>query len=303
MADHLARHLDHEQRTTILRRMIKAMPPTARTGVWLRQFRRNGHCTAMLTTALAAAFAPPAVAPPPLPRPAAFTADHVPAFLPHDWFTSHFAHLVHIRAPLIRRNAPLQLVRLITGASAEDAADAIGMPEGTARAAVRELGARRTALEPAVELLAAALDARAPRLINYGRRRRALREWTIAPRDWAELTADLVAADTHRAYTDRPTDWGDHKRRTASAWVWAALTGGEARHAPAFDPAPARTQPLSLVGATSGPRYHLDRRDYGTYAALRARLTAYADMLAAMIDENGGTATPTAAARSAMMER
>ena len=159
------------------------------------------------------------------------------------------------------------------------------MPAGTARTSLCELGARRTALEAAAENLATALDTGAIQLINYGRRRRTLHNWTITPPEWAHLTADLIAADTHRAYIDRPTDWGDLKRRSASAWVWAALTGGEPRHAPAFDPAPTQTQPLSLAGATSSHRYNLDQRNYGTYAALRARLTDYADTLAATIDE------------------
>jgi len=85
-----------------------------------------------------------------------------------------------------------------------DAARAIGMPAGTALTTVTELGSRRAALEAAVENLAAALDAQAPQLTNYGRRRRILHNWTITPHDWARLTADLIAADTHRAYTDRP---------------------------------------------------------------------------------------------------
>jgi hypothetical protein len=303
LADHLTRHPDPAERIEIVRRMIKAMPPTARTGMWLRQLRRDGHCSPQLTSTLNTALAPPPLQPHTPSRSVAFTVDHIPAFIPHDWLTSYFSHLTHIRTQIIRRSAALRLARITIGSSVQDAARAIGMPAGTARTAMIELGARRPALEAAVENLSAALDAQAPDLINYGQRRRALHNWTITPHNWAELTTDLITADTHRAYTDRPTDWGDHKRRTSSAWVWATLTGGEARHAPAFDPAPAHTQPLSLVGATSSYRFQLDHRDYGTYAALRARLTSYADTLAAAIEENGRAATPATADRSAMMER
>lgn len=38
------------------------------------------------------------------------------------------------------------------------------------------------------------------------------------------------------------------------------------------------------MGVTAGPRYHLARRDYGQYAALRARLTDYAQALTGTID-------------------
>jgi hypothetical protein len=269
LADRIARDPNPDQRTTIVRHMIKAMPPTARTGMWLRQFRDDGRCTPTLTSTLDAALAPPILPPPPPPAPPTFTTDHIPAYLPHDWLTSHFSHLTHIRTQIIRRSAVLRLTQIITGAGVADAARAIGMPTGTALTTVTELGSRRAALEAAAENLATDLDTGTIPLINYGHRRRTLHDWTISLSEWAHLTADLIAADTHRAYTDRPTDWGDLKRRSASAWVWAALTGGEPRHAPAFDPAPTQTQPLSLAGATSSHRYNLDHRDYGHYAALR----------------------------------
>lgn len=94
----------------------------------------------------------------------------------------------------------------------------------------------------------------------------------------------MAASDRCGVEADRPTDWADLKRLSASVWVWARFTGGEQRLAPAFRPAPMRGAPTSLVGATKSPRYHLDRRDYGHYAALRRRLTDYADTLAATVD-------------------
>lgn len=73
-----------------------------------------------------------------------------------------------------------------------------------------------------------------------------------------------------------------HSWPRSGDWVW--VTGSETRFAPAFNDFPLRSTPYTLVGATSSPRYHLARRDYGHYAALRARLTTYAVALAGRID-------------------
>lgn len=96
------------------------------------------------------------------------------------------------------------------------------------------------------------------------------------------------------------TSWGGRGWRFRSrcgcattAFVWAQVTSGEARHAPAFDPAPVYTQPISLAGATSIQRYSLKHRDYGHYAALRTRLTDYAEKRAAFIDADGSTIANT----------
>lgn len=283
-ADRLARQHDPAERTAIMHHLLTAMPPSAKAALWLRQFRRGGNCTPQLTASISAAFAPRSFhAPLPRARPA-FSADHIPAIVPLTWYETHLTGLAGLRTMMVRRAAALRLAILATRADIDGAARAIGMPGVVAHATVCELGRRRTALEAAVDQLAAVLGATAPALTDYGRRRRALAGWMIPPDEWELLTADLVAADTHRAYSERPTDWGETKRRAASASVWAQLTGGEARHAPAFDPAPVYTQPVSLVGATSSQRYALKHRDYGHYAALRARLADYAEKLTAVID-------------------
>jgi hypothetical protein len=185
---------------------------------------------------------------------------------------------------------------MVLGGGWDRAAKAIRVPVRTAKAAAHEINTRvaveRAAFDAAIDNLADVLDAAAPALIDYGRRRRALRDWTISPGEWSVLTEDLKAADTHRDNPDRPTDWGDGKRLSASAWVLARVTSSEVRYAPAFNPAPVRSRPTSLVGATASPRYHLARRDYGHYAALRTRLTEYAEALYRVNRRSQGRADP-----------
>jgi hypothetical protein len=301
LADRLAHPDRPEQRDEPLRDMLAAMPDRQ----WLRQYRAGNTCSPQLAQALTAAAHPPPLSPP--PRAVAFSADHIPALAPDDWLPADLPRRTGIRPIIIRRTVALRLAQFAIGGSIERAADAIGTPPSTAGAAAFELtqatADARDILAAAIEDVAALLNARAPHLTDYTRRRRAFAHFTISPQQWAELTTDLQDADTHRAYIDRPTDWADLKRLSASAWIWARVTGGEQRLAPAFRAAPHRTAPTSLVGATKSARYHLEHRDYGHYAALRARLTGYADTLAAAIDENGAVATPATAGRSAMMER
>jgi TniQ protein len=289
VADRLAAH--DEQRQETLRIMIAAVPRSCDLKQWLRLYRQ-GHCSLQLAAALTAVLNPPKALTPP-PRPVSFNTDHIPTLVPADWLPAGPVTRTGIRPIIIARTAAVRLAQIVLGGGIERAASAIGTTLSTASAAIHEAAqhpdAERQALDDAIEAIAARLHtAGGHQLTGYGHRRRALADWTITPEEWDDLTADLQDADTHRDNPDRPTDWADLKRLSASAWVWARVTGGEQRLAPAFHPAPMRTAPTSLVGATKSPRYHLDRRDYGHYAALRHRLATYADDLANDIDANAG---------------
>jgi hypothetical protein len=121
--------------------------------------------------------------------------------------------------------------------------------------------------------------------IDYGRRRHAFKNWVISPSPWSQLISGLPAS------CDPRTDWGDRKRMLASVWVWVRITGGEHLFAPAVmtDPAAPRSQRpggrgrllyinLRWPDLTAGTQGH--------YVPLRQRIDAYADQIAARIDNS-----------------
>src|SRR6266545_3128353 len=179
----------------------------------------------------------------PLPLRAAlhrFRAEHVPAFLPDDWYDGLFAHLHGIDPRLLRRGAALVMVQLTTPCRVADAAAFLAIPDEPARHAYNEVASwvRHTehgaAFLDALHTLADQLDtaARDPDgLVDYHRRRTALASWRIPTDDWQQITDQLRRRDRHLRPFDR-SDYGERKRKSASALIWIKLTGGEHRFAP-----------------------------------------------------------------------
>ena len=103
----------------------------------------------------------------------------------------------------------------------------------------------------ALRSLAAQLDT-TPGLINYQRRRQAMRAWCLDLGTWQELTTRLppVPGPVQPILDDR-------KRQEASAFTWAHVTQGEPRFAPhpiqAHQPAPVRKDWARLRGSTWSP--------------------------------------------------
>lgn len=85
----------------------------------------------------------------------------------------------------------------------------------------------RSQFDTALHHLADELDA-SPNLIDYRRRRDALRDWCIDPDTWQALTGQLPATWPHGL---QPA-LGDRERQTASIIVWARITQGEHLFAP-----------------------------------------------------------------------
>ncbi len=164
-----------------------------------------------------------------------FGHEHIPQYLPSDWYDRHFHDLTGIDPRFPRRTAPIKLVQMAEGGSLEAAGQLLGLPRGRATSA--SLIVQRWARDEtnaskfgaALEALACELDA-ATDLIDYGRRRDALTTWSISSDDWGELIAEF---GRWRSARQRAlTDWGDRKRRTASVLVWARVTQGEHLLAP-----------------------------------------------------------------------
>ncbi len=218
----------------------------------------------------------------------AFGPQHIPQYLPADWYDRHFNDLTGINPRHLRRFASITLMQMAAGRSRPAAARQLGLPPGRASATSYRVqrwardSANSTRLRAALEALAGELDATSD-LIDYRQRRHALTAWSIPTDNWHQLIADVKQRQRGRASTR--TDWSDRKRLAASVLVWARITQGEYRLAPlladAWPPRRRRelargTQHVSSWGRTGRPEHH--------YVALLAALDTYADQLAVRID-------------------
>jgi hypothetical protein len=223
-----------------------------------------------------------------------FGHQHIPQFLPTDWYEQHFhdLDLTGINPRLLRRVAPLKLVQLAEGGSLDAAAQLLGSPRGrslSARLSVHRWACGRdetnaAAFAAAVEALACELDA-TTELIDYGRRRDALTTWSIPLDDWHGLSAELSRQQFVRERAT--TDWGDRKRRTASVLVWTRITQGEHLIAPLLladkhTSGRHRTE-LALDVHQAWYKSRIGRPGQH-WVALKRALDAYADQVATDID-------------------
>jgi hypothetical protein len=137
------------------------------------------------------------------------------------------------------------------------------------------------AFDAGLEALARELDDPAATLINYQRRRQAMKAWSISEDAWTELTAALRPVPGPQ----RP-DLGDRKRHVASIYVWTQVTSGEHHFAPRPIEA---AQPPEVQEAWQG-RWAtiwslMNRSRPGPhYASLKAELDRIATSLARTID-------------------
>jgi hypothetical protein len=216
-----------------------------------------------------------------------FGPEHVPAFLPEDWYTRHFHHVHGVNPKLIRRTTTVRLVQIIAGGALGEAAEYLGI-NPTGKQYVSSERVHRWArdqpdpreFEAALHALADQLDA-APHLVNYQQRRAALQNWALNAEDWRDIIAGLPPTPG----PNQPT-LGDLKRQCASQVIWCHVTQGEHLFAPRPIEA---TQPPDVQRAWQARRntiwhqFHT-RRPLRHYADLRNLLAEHADRLASNID-------------------
>jgi TniQ len=220
-----------------------------------------------------------------------FGPQHIPQFLPAEWYDPHFQDLTGLQLPVLRRLAAIKLVQLTQGGLHETASQQLGLParrEFAATGYVVQRWARdqqnAARLRAALEALAAELDAiPAGGLIDYRRRRDALRAWSIPRDDWRELATELRRRQKTTAQL--LTDWGESKRLAASVLVWTRVTHGEHFFAPLVLEEQRRSGRRQLASLASRVA-HGSRvgRPQHHHARLMTALDAYADQLAARID-------------------
>ncbi len=122
-------------------------------------------------------------------------------------------------------------------------------------------------------------------MTNYGRRRHALRGWTITLDHWQELINGLPGRPVGGRSCPQ-THWNDDKRALAAVWTWVRITRGEHIYATPVRPDPNAPRPGGYHARYVHTRWRLIRdAKPGHYAALRPRLDAFADRLAADIDD------------------
>jgi hypothetical protein len=222
-------------------------------------------------------------------RAGGYRPEHIPAILEQRWYDEHLARLGYPEPVRIRRAGAILLVQWAAGESFDDAARYLsvgGAQEALAGRPSRWL--RRNGsddLTAALRGIASQLD-HTPGLVDYHRRRQAMRGWHLDPGAWRDLTDRMPPPAPGRAPI-----MDDRKRQAASALIWARVTGSTPRFAPrpieAMQPEPVRNawardragHWLRIISSRSGTRL----------AALHALLTRHADQLARDIDS--GTAT------------
>jgi TniQ protein len=226
-----------------------------------------------------------------------FGPEHVPQYLPDDWFDRHFRDLAGINPRLVRRFAPIRLVQMTAGGSRDTAAALLGIPSGRHQPASftvmrwTQKAANGRRFNAALEALACELDV-AGNPVDYRHRREVLQAWSIPQVDWHELVAELSRRESPR---DRARiDWGDHKRRIASVLVWMRVTQGEHLFAPLVMNTSHTPVGRNLLSRSvqQACRHIRSGRPGSHYVALDSALDAYADVLTAHIDNRHRPSSP-----------
>ncbi|SRR6266540_604474 len=272
---------------------------------WARQFLpNNGYCSPGLQTALGPEVGALHVIkrtgvphhstrrPLPARQPVRFGVHHIPQRPPHQWIYDHFGDFRDLKQRLLEHVLVIRLAHATLGGSPIDAAIPLGIPRPAADNAIRvinralALSSRHAAFDQAVDSLVQQLDATSD-LVDYGRRRDALRTWEITQDQWRDLIDGLPDQLIKNRRVPN-THWGDSKRRLASTWAWTELTHGDHIYAPAVRPDPQAPRPGGEdVHYVHVRWWHLLRPSpYGHYRQLRERLDPFIRQLAERIDND-----------------
>jgi hypothetical protein len=288
---------------------VDAVPSSSE---WIKTFLRGeGYCsTAMQHLAGARTRAAHVMSslgiPPrpiqPAPQPVGFGPEHVPQYLPADWYQSLFAD-IGVDTVWVRRAVPILLVRLCAGGSLRRAGPRIGLARNAGRHALDvvtshldDSTADQRRWNSAMRALTGKLgdDSRT----DYGKRRTALATWSLPETDWRSMISDLVGRPVN-GKTPPHVDWSDQKRLLASVWIWTRITSGEHHYAPILFPSAPGRRPGGPLSEFVHRRWPDLANAHAHYGQLRPRLDAYAKSLAVAIDN----APPKAPKADPLLER
>ena len=231
--------LDSTDLPGIVARHVQASRLTREWSLWPRILQRHrSACSLTLRVVGEQVTGPSQLLPRPRghkapARPGGYRPEHIPALLEQQWYDDHFARFGYRVPATIRRAGAILLVRRASGGSLLDAAGFLGIPFAEQHPHSLPIGLRQCLREhgpngftAALDDLAVQLDA-TPGLVDYQRRRQALREWCLDQDTWQQIVSRLQA---HPNGT-RP-DISERKRQEASVYIWARVTHGEPRNAP-----------------------------------------------------------------------
>src|ERR1017187_6350850 len=221
--------------------------------------------------------------------------EHIPAFLPKNWYDRHFKPLDGVNPMFTRRTAMLRLVQMVAGGSLGEAAGFLGLAATdttwlrkgriyTGAGHVHSHAKKQPdplGFEAALNALVAEFDEPATLLTNYQQRRQALKNWSIDEDTWKALTARLPPIPGPQ----RP-ELGDRKRQIASIYVWVQVTSGEHHFAPRPIEAPQPPETQQAWKLRRNTIWHLIQSDRPRphYTGLKTELNALAASLARTID-------------------
>ncbi|NUP20853.1 MAG: TniQ family protein [Streptomyces sp.] len=216
-----------------------------------------------------------------------YTLDHVPSYLPLDWYRTHFGGFHEQLAPnvqragwdrALRQAASLRLAQLVTGAPWTTCAPELNSTKSMAAKILTRLGHELQTpglwpdFEVRVDEIADRLEAD-PNRIDYGRRRRMLATWTMPETQWRALTAGIPRLRILHEHTD--ADLG-------TVLTWCQVTQGHYSHSPTIRALPRGAARAALVGKL-GPLMVDDLKK--ERLRLHRRITAYADSIAEACDK------------------
>ncbi|MGW8780230.1 TniQ family protein [Streptomyces sp. NPDC055796] len=224
-----------------------------------------------------------------------YLPEHVPQWLPDDWFTvmvTHSGGTALARSAVFRRFAAVQLVQIATGMQMDGAAEFLGIPDEWHLSDVhkRKLHPlhryqhRPEDLVPAFEGLGQHIsDLRPP--VDYRARRRRFADWAMDPAAWGVIQAGLPRPHRNR-WTIPEHEVEGLLQECASEFIWSQLTGSEMSLAPTSrDLGPSASEPDQASPKGLIRHRLLWPRGFPYYLELRSALTNHAHTLATSNDE------------------
>ncbi|MGW3132657.1 TniQ family protein [Streptomyces sp. NPDC001123] len=216
-----------------------------------------------------------------------FSTAEIPPLLPREWFDAYFQPLVH-RLPkmttLLERHlrwaASLRLAELVCDQTWPACAQALGIPQNSARRTMNVLGKQLTTpglwpvFEDAVDLVAHQLHEQ-DRRVNYAHRRRSTADWCLSLADWKALCEGIPGLEQRQATGDP---------RVGEAVVWCMVNQASYLHSPTVTHRrSASYSPRRLTEEAALFASRTQRRP--SYTTLSRRLASYAAQLARACDE------------------
>lgn len=207
-----------------------------------------------------------------------YQSEHVPQYLPDDWFNVFIESSSPNRLPQnlgLRRVAAVQLVQIATGMLMPEASAFLGIPvtwleghQAKVSPLTNNVLSRSFDITHAFETLVAHIG-RISDPVDYRERRERFHAWRLTKDGWDALVGELPG---------RPWLWSEMTRRACSAIMWSRLTGSEWRLAPdavpsAVKPEGARQRDLLFE------RRVTNLSPLGRRGSVWPVLTEYADML------------------------